>query len=214
MKIRYNAPVILTFSLASTIIFIISQVVPGFGDLFVVPGTGMPFNFLSLESLKLVSYIFGHANWEHLIGNFSIILLAGPVLEEKYGSVRMFVMILFTAVVTGLFNVLLLPNPSLGASGIAFMLILLISVTNVRRGEIPLTLIAIIAIFVTKEVIQIFNPNNRINEAAHLLGGLCGGVFGFIFAREKKPKDKNPDQGPPSGKPDIYISPTDPGTMS
>jgi rhomboid protease GluP len=214
MKIRYNAPVILTFSLASTVIFVLSQVIPGFKELFVVPGTGMYFNVLSLDGLRLVSYIFGHVSWEHLIGNFSIILLAGPVLEEKYGSVRMFVMILFTALVTGIFNVLVLPNPSLGASGIAFMLILLISVTNVRHGEIPLTLFAIIAIFVTKEIIQMFDPNNQINEMAHLIGGFCGGLFGFIFAREKKPKDKDLDKGPPQGKPDIYISPTDPGTMS
>jgi rhomboid protease GluP len=216
MKIRYNAPVILTFSLACTIVFVISQI---FTDLnmtvFSVPGNIVPFNFLSLESVRLVSYILGHVSWEHLIGNLSIILLAGPILEEKYGSVRMFVMILFTAVVTGLFNVFLLPADSLGASGIAFMLILLISVTNVRHGEIPLTLIAIMAIYVTAQIIEGLNPNSHINVWAHLIGGFCGGVFGFIFAREKKVKDKDigKGQGQGPGKPDIYISPTDPGTI-
>ncbi|HEQ71888.1 MAG TPA: rhomboid family intramembrane serine protease [Spirochaetia bacterium] len=187
MKIRYNAPVILTFSLASLAIFIVSRVIPEetYYSLFTVPGNNMPFNFFSLSSLRLVSYVLGHASWEHLIGNLSFILLIGPVLEEKYGSGRILIMILLTALVTGVFNVLFLSGPSLGASGIVFMLVLLISFTNVKKGEIPLTLIAVIAVFVTKEVFNMFQPNN-INEEAHLVGGLCGGIFGFFFAREKK----------------------------
>ena len=211
MKIRYNAPVILTFSLVSTVVFIISQIIPEQDFLrpfFTVPGNSPPFQFLSLRSLNLVSYVLGHGNWPHLIGNLSIILLAGPILEEKYGSARMLIMIFFTALVTGIVNVLFLSASSLGASGIAFMLILLISVTNVKKGEIPLTLIAIIAIFVTKEIFQMFDTQNNINELAHLIGGFCGGLFGFIFAREKKPKDKGPD------KPDMYVPPSTPGTIS
>jgi membrane associated rhomboid family serine protease len=196
MRIRYNAPIILTFSLACTGVFILSSILPGFQQYFIVPGNTYQFNFLSIDAFRLVSYIFGHASWEHLIGNLSFILLIGPVLEEKYGSTRILIMIIVTALVSGLFNVLVLPNPSLGASGIVFMLILLISVTNVRKGEIPLTLIAIIAIFVTKEVINMFDPKNNINELAHLIGGLCGGIFAFIFMREKKQQEI--DSAPPS----------------
>ena len=211
MKIRYNAPVILTFSLVCTAVFVVSQILPKNDFLipfFSVPGNSPPFQFLSLHALNLVSYIFGHWDWPHLIGNLSIILLAGPILEEKYGSGRIFVMILFTAIVTGMVNVLFLPKGSLGASGIAFMLILLISVTNVKKGEIPLTLFAIVAIFVTKEIFQMFDPNNNVNELAHLIGGFCGGLFGFIFAREKKIKDKG------QNKPDMYVPPAGPGTIS
>jgi rhomboid protease GluP len=208
MKIRYNAPVILTFSLACAAVYVVSQIVPGFGKLFVVPGNRMVFNFFSLDALRLVSYTLGHESWEHLIGNLSIILLAGPILEEKYGSIRIFVMMLITALATGIFNVLVLPWDSLGASGIAFMLILLISITNVRHGEIPLTLIAIVAIYVTAQVIegvkQMTQPpppgTAYINVWAHLLGGACGGLFGFLFAREKKTKIVNDldDYQPPS----------------
>ncbi|MBN2352566.1 MAG: rhomboid family intramembrane serine protease [Spirochaetales bacterium] len=210
MKIRYNAPVILTFSLACTAVYIVSQIVPGFNDFFSVPGNSPPFNFLSLEAVRLVSYTLGHGSWEHLIGNLSIILLAGPILEEKYGPVRMFAMILITALAAGVFNVLVLPWGSLGASGIAFMLILLISVTNVKQGEIPLTLVAIIAIYVSTQVIegvkQMSQPQPAINVWAHLLGGFCGGVFGFFFAREKKKKVIN-DMGD-------YRPPTTPHTLS
>ncbi len=206
MKIRYNAPVILTFSLACTAIYVVSQIVPSFGNLFIVPGNRTVFNFLSLDAFRLVSYTLGHASWEHLIGNLSIILLVGPILEEKYGSIRMFLMMLVTALATGVFNVLVLPWDSLGASGVAFMLILLISITNVRQGEIPLTLVAIIAIYVTAQVIegvkQMSQPNPTVNVWAHLLGGVFGGLFGFLFAREKKKKliDDTLTYQPPSNK--------------
>jgi membrane associated rhomboid family serine protease len=210
MKIRYNSPIILTFSIACAGIFIVSEIVPGFRNNFIVPGNTVAFNLFSLDSLRLLSYTLGHADWPHLIGNLSILLLAGPILEEKYGSIRMFVMMLFTALATGLFNVFLLPNPSLGASGIAFMFILLISITNVRQGEIPLTLIAVIAIYVTAQVVEgvkQMTQGGNVNVWAHLVGGFCGGLFGFIFAREKKKKiedDTLTYQPPASG----------PGTVS
>ncbi|RPJ09303.1 MAG: rhomboid family intramembrane serine protease [Spirochaetaceae bacterium] len=194
MKIRYNAPVTLTFALASTVILAISQVIPDFMSNFVVPGSTYPFNFFSLDLLRLISYTIGHGSWEHLIGNMSFMLLIGPVLEEKYGSVRIFIMMVITAVASGLFNVFFLPDPSLGASGIVFMLILLISITNVRKGEIPLTLIAVIAVFVTKEIFSMLFEKNNINEIAHLLGGLFGGFFGFLFAHEKKQKETTPEK--------------------
>ncbi|MBN1524682.1 MAG: rhomboid family intramembrane serine protease [Spirochaetales bacterium] len=189
MKIRYNAPVILTFSIASTAIMGVASIIPEFMGNFVVPGNTYPFNFFSLDVLRLVSYTVGHGGWEHLFGNISFMLLIGPILEEKYGSARILLMMILTAVASGLVNVFFLSSSSLGASGIVFMLILLISITNVKKGEIPLTLIAVILIFVTKEIFSMLFETNNVNEEAHLIGGFFGGMFGLLFAREKKPKD-------------------------
>ena len=55
-----------------------------------------------------------------------MILIIGPLLEEKYGSKKMFSVILVTAVITGIVNYVFFPNIRLlGASGVAFALILL-----------------------------------------------------------------------------------------
>jgi len=35
---------------------------------------------------RLFGHVLGHANWEHYMNNFLLILLLGPMLEEKYGS--------------------------------------------------------------------------------------------------------------------------------
>ena len=49
-----------------------------------------------------VSHILGHGNWEHLIGNFMLILLLGPILEERHGSGSLLIMVLITALFTGI----------------------------------------------------------------------------------------------------------------
>ncbi len=152
---------------------------------FMVPGKGF-FDITSPVSyFRLFSHIAGHANWEHLLGNFAIILLIGPILEEKYGSPAILFMILVTALVTGIINSFLFSGALLGASGVAFMMILLAPFTNTKKGEIPMTFILIIALYLVKEVFRSFQ-NNNIAEFAHIAGGICGSVFGFIRLRHKE----------------------------
>ena len=87
-----------------------------------------------------------------------------------------------TAFITGLLNTLFFPDALLGASGIVFMMILLVSITNIRNGEIPLTFLLVMLIYLSKEVFGIFEKNT-VSEFAHIIGGVCGGAFGFIGAK-------------------------------
>ena len=114
-----------------------------------------------------------------MIANFSFILLIGPILEENYGSVSLLFMILITALVTGILNVLFFPKPLMGASGVVFMMILLASFTNFNRGEIPLTFILVLILYLGRELVNSFSANN-ISEFAHIVGGFCGSLFGFF----------------------------------
>ncbi len=183
MRIRYNAPVTLTFALASALILIINRLTGNtlIVNFFTVPGK-YGFDWSNpLQYPRLFTHVLGHAGWAHLLGNFSIILLIGPILEEKYGSGSLFFMICVTALVTGLLNVLFLPTGLLGASGVAFMMILLAPFTNTKSGDIPLTFILIVILYLTKQVIGSFQ-NNSIAEFAHIAGGTCGSIFGFIHS--------------------------------
>lgn len=187
MKIRYNAPVVLTFALVATVVAVLTQILGRDVVLpfFSVPGKAAGFRIFSLDGLRLVSHVIGHDGWAHLLSNFTFVLLIGPILEEKYGSLPLLFMMLVTAIVTGLLNVLLFSSGLLGASGIVFMMILLISFTNIRTGEIPLTFIFVVLLFLAKEIIAIFESNN-ISEFAHIVGGICGGLFGFLFNRMQR----------------------------
>ena len=150
----------------------------------------------SIQSyVGLFSHILGHASWQHLLGNFMLILLIGPILEERHGSGPLLVMILLTALITGVANALLSSAGLMGASGIVFMMILLASMANVRGGEIPLTFVAIAIIYLGGEVVRSFH-NDNISQLAHLVGGAVGGAFGFFMAGKKKDKDKAKEPAP------------------
>lgn len=132
-----------------------------------------------VDYLRLVSHAIGHSSWSHLMGNFAIILLLGPILEEKYGSLNMLIMMLITALVTGLLNVLFLSTGLLGASGIVFMMILLVSFTNIRQGDIPLTFILVVVLYLTQEFANALRDDS-VSQFAHITGGAIGSLFGFL----------------------------------
>ncbi|MBW2099861.1 MAG: rhomboid family intramembrane serine protease [Deltaproteobacteria bacterium] len=179
MKIRYNAPIILTYTLFCIGVLFVDtltghQITRRFFMVYSFPVLSDP-----VQYFRMFSYIIGHANWSHLAGNFSIILLIGPLLEEKYGSAKLFEMIIFTAVITALLNMILFHSGLLGASGIAFMLILLGSFSNIRAGEIPLTFMIVAALFLGNEVFKSLNSDN-ISQFSHIIGGIVGAIYGFL----------------------------------
>jgi rhomboid protease GluP len=187
MKIRYNAPVSITFALIALIVLAVQQLTKSalISVLFTAPSRGsfQPTDIFSY--LRLFLHIIGHADWTHFMSNFAFILLLGPGLEEKYGSGSVLFMIIVTALITGLLNALFLPTGLQGASGVVFMMILLTSFTNIRQGELPITFILVVLIFLAKEVINAFRENS-ISEFTHIVGGILGSLFGFF----KPPKSK------------------------
>lgn len=182
LRIRYNSPVVLTFALLCAVVLLIDQLSGGvfIRTFFLLTPD---FNAGSVLSwIRLVSYVIGHANWTHLISNFSFILLIGPVLEEKYGSVPILAMMIVTALATAALNLLLVRTSLYGASGIVFMLVLLSSFTNIRQGEIPITFILIVALYLVREFVNALSPDT-VSQLAHIAGGLIGGAFGFLFSK-------------------------------
>ncbi|MDR3170889.1 MAG: rhomboid family intramembrane serine protease [Treponema sp.] len=181
MRIKYNAPTVLTFTFISTLVLLLSNTLfPALrNSWFVVPGHGgfVPSHLRSW--ITLFTHVLGHADWAHLISNFSFILLIGPILEEHYGSLPLLIMIVLTALITGVLNVCFFSTALLGASGVVFMMILLASFTNISKGEIPLTFILVLVFYLGREIFNAFNAN-RISEFAHIVGGLCGSLFGFF----------------------------------
>lgn len=180
MTIRYNAPYTLTFTFLSAIILLLDTLIPGLTEsLFSVPGRG-GFDTASIpDYLRLFLHIFGHADINHFLSNFSFILLLGPILESSYGTGGLTIMTVITALVTGVLNILLFKTGLMGASGIVFMMILLASFTNFNRGEIPLTFVLIMVLYLGREVFNAFS-SNTISEFGHIIGGLCGSIFGYL----------------------------------
>ena len=113
-------------------------------------------------------------------------LVLGPMLEEKYGSLRLIVIIAVAAVVTGLFNLLFFAGTStLGASGVVFAFILLSSITMREGGTIPLTFLLVALLYIGQQLLQVFQKDN-ISQLSHIVGGAVGTVAGFMLSSGKK----------------------------
>lgn len=177
-KIRYNSPVILTF----TVICFVAMVLGSLTDSWTTNKLFVNYRSSFLDPMmyiRMFTHIIGHASWEHFFSNFMLILILGPIVEEKYGSKKLLIMILITAFITGLLNVIFFKSGLLGASGIAFMLIIISSFVNVRSGDIPLTFIIVLIFFLGKEVLNGIVSKDSISQFAHIIGGMCGSIYGF-----------------------------------
>jgi GlpG protein len=179
LRITYNAPVVLTFAILALIVTFLPQEARA-AYFSARPELHDWHGYLGLET-----HILGHASWEHYLGNFMLILLVGPILEERHGSRRLLAMMMVTALVTGLLNAAFSDQLLLGASGIVFMMILLASTANIRQGEIPLTFIAISAIYMGGEIYRAVSSNDNVSHMAHLIGGVAGAAFGFLGAKSR-----------------------------
>lgn len=184
-KINYNSPVILSFTLLSFISLII-------GYLTGFKSTEFLFmNYMSnfsdpLFYIRLFTHVLGHANYPHFINNFLLILILGPMLEEKYGSKNLLIMIIFTAFLTALINLVFFNKALLGASGIVFMMILLSSFTNIQKDSIPLTFLLVFALYIGQEIFLGLFKSDQIAQFAHIAGGLCGSFFGYYLSKINK----------------------------
>lgn len=179
-KIDYNAPVVLSFAIVSFIALILAYITSGAVNTLLF--STYRFSMLSpMTYLRMFTHVLGHANWEHYSGNMMIILLIGPMLEEKYGSKKLLSLILLTAFITGAVNNLIFPNTALlGASGVAFMMIVLSSVTSFRDGKIPLTLIVTVILYLGGQIADGLFARDNISQLTHILGGIIGGVYGVM----------------------------------
>jgi len=188
MKITFNSPLILSFSFICLLIYILTGYLGLFESSFIL---SPHFNSSSfLDYFRLFSHTLGHDSIDHLIGNLSFILLIGPVIEKQYGAKLLLIMMLTTALLTAILNLIFFDSGLLGASGIVFMLIILTSMINIKNKEIPITFILIVIIFIGKEFIGTFNTDN-ISHFAHIIGGVVGAVFGFMLAGKKAAKSTN-----------------------
>lgn len=136
--------------------------------------------------LRLFTHVLGHRGWAHFIGNASYLLLLGPMLEEKYGSRAFLEVIGITALVTGLVNYIFFWNIALcGASGVVFAFIVLASFTGFKEGEIPLTFILVVIIFIGQQVYEGIAVQDDISNIAHIVGGLVGAIIGYSLNKNR-----------------------------
>lgn len=184
--LQYNSPVILTFALVSLLVLLLGGLTDDKStSLFFCVYRSSLGDFLTY--IRLFGHVLGHASWSHFSSNMVLFLVLGPMLEEKYGSRALLVMMAVTAVVSGVAHLVLFSGTALlGASGIVFMMIVLSSAAGMENGKIPITLILVIAIYLGSEVMQSLDNSDGIAHITHVVGGICGAAFGVLMNRRRK----------------------------
>lgn len=177
---EYNSIVILSFFFLSLVALILNHITKGKSNKKFF--SSYRSSLLSpLTYLRLFTHILGHSDRTHFTNNFLYILLTGPMIEEKYGSINLLKMILITALITGIINSLTSKNRILGSSGIVFMMIILSSLVNLTTDKIPITLVLIFIFYIVNEILNGLFKKSKVSHLGHLIGAICGFIFGFFI---------------------------------
>jgi len=184
-KISFNSPIVLWFSIICFAALVINTVTGGIANMAVFSIFKTSWSDIMMYP-RLMLHVFGHADWSHFMGNIMLILILGPLLEEKYGSFNIVAVIFTTALATGLFNIIIFPNVRLlGASGVVFAFIILSSITRLKDGTIPLTFILVAVIYIGGEIISGLILNDNVSNITHIIGGIVGAAMGFKLGTGK-----------------------------
>ena len=186
LKIQYDSPVILTFALLGLLALLLNGWTDGWTNAHLFSVYRAPLTD-PLTYVRMFCHVLGHADWAHFFSNICLILVLGPVVESRYGSGNLLISMLITALVSGLVYFLFFPgNALLGASGIVFLLIFLSSISGIRSGSIPVSLILVAIAYLGREIYDMIFVSDSISQLTHIFGGICGIVCGAAMARKKR----------------------------
>lgn len=196
-KVAYDAPVTLTFAIVSILLFVLNTyVLKGkLTGLFLaaptMQGGELPFVVSNpLSYVRMLFYIFGASNSGMLITNLIFILLLGPAMEERYGSIVIGIMMAVSAVFAGVLNACFCQKMLQGAISVVFMIIFLNAFISFSKKKLPLSFIAVFVLFILREILE-QNPNGIVGIVAGLAGGLCGSLFAFLTSPKAKAAKKS-----------------------
>ena len=180
LSFTYNAPVTLTFALISFIVLVLGWITKGktTDAFFSVYRSPISFTWF----IRLFGHVLGHSSLSHYASNMTLFLLLGPVLEKKYGGPTLIEAFGIVAVISGLVNIIFFPHAALlGASGLVFMMIVLVSAEDLKSKEIPITMILVIIIYLGSEIVNMVAVRDNVSQLTHIIGGLCGAGIGGIL---------------------------------
>lgn len=201
LKVTFDSPVVIICALLTVLLYMLDKwALKNFlsQNLLTCLGTsnGNRFDPLSLTTyLRMLLHCFGASEWNSLLINTSFFLLLGPMLEERYGSPILVLMIAASVLVSGVFASFS-PVPMTGSYCIVFMMIFLCAVYMLSKKQVQISWILIFLIYLVWTMVNGF-VNGRPSEEKNpfvaffigniptfidLLAGVCGSLFGFLVA--------------------------------
>lgn len=177
------------------------------GDAFILRWSLVPANITSGQDwITILTSMFMHAGWEHILGNMLFLWVFGPEIEDVMGPVRYLLFYFLGGLVATLAQVVIAPTstiPNLGASG-AIAAVMGAFLITYPRDQIRTVLLlgwfvritavpAILLVglwFLTQvfsEVGALANvQNGGVAYMAHIGGFIFGAIFGRLFESRRR----------------------------
>jgi len=145
--------------------------------------------FLRGEYYRIVTSIFLHGSFYHLIFNLLALFLIGRSVESSEGKMKLIFVFMISGILAN-FGMVFYPSNSvgIGSSGAISGLIgyaIFSSPFKIVFVPIPLPLILISASFLLSTVSNLFTESS-IGYFAHLVGFLVGSFIGFLIHKSKR----------------------------
>jgi len=163
-----------------------SLVVPGFVSNYLVL---YPTSVLE-KPWTLITYMFVHANFDHLFWNMLFLFFFGMELERRVGERVFLAVYLLSGIVAALGQMVLTSGPMVGASGALYgvMGALAIIAPEIRvliAFIVPLRIQYAVAAFAIIDFLSL-GAADSIAHMAHIVGLVVGLAFGYALADRQR----------------------------
>lgn len=179
-----------------TILIIVANVIAaimciGIDNTFQLAGINYEYITMNHEYRRLISYMFIHADFEHLIGNMVALFLFGKLVEERLGSLRMAIIYFGSGIGAGFLSMEIAhqlhpesPRFAAGASGAVFGIIcaaVFLQIMGRKNAERKDMIIAIALVI----GYAIYSAGGNVDIYGHIGGAIVGGILAFALNVKK-----------------------------
>lgn len=179
-----------------TILIIVANVIAaimciGISNTFQLAGINYEYITINHEYRRLISYMFIHADFEHLIGNMVALFLFGKLVEQRLGSLRMAIIYFGSGVGAGFLSMEIAhklhpesPRFAAGASGAVFgimcaaVFLRIMGRKNAERKDMVIAIALVIGY-------ALYSAGGNVDIYGHIGGAIVGGILAFALNVKK-----------------------------
>jgi hypothetical protein len=173
----FNCPITLAFLVVVFIVHLAFQT--NFSDLFHhLFSVSKPFDWANPSSyLSLLLCVFSDdGRWQNISNPLFLIVLIGPIVEERVGPIQLVVAGIATTFITSLLHAILFSN-LYGPTCIAYMLVFMASYVNVKQGHTPLSFILVLVLVI------LVSADQWTEDLRTAFPMIIGSLMGWVWAR-------------------------------
>lgn len=180
---------VITVILAMTIGVHVLTLIPGIGRLLIWGGVGFNGAIANGEWWRLITPIFLHDGFMHLLFNMFAIFVFGPELEQIVGRMRFLTLYFLSGIFANIATFFIhdYSYSHVGASGAIFGLFGAYgALVYYTKNSLPQLRQIILPIIIISVVMTFLQPN--INITAHIVGLIVGFLIGLSYFNPKRIK--------------------------